>query len=65
MAIFSNEGQAQIIASDGAKDSKDYSTARITGDDTVNLNICTSASSGIIKITDEEFDTIDSKGVNW
>lgn len=67
LALLKNRGTAKLITDDGKFSSKDYATDAIsfTGSDTVTLKVCTTSTKGVIKLTDEDGNTIDSKEVSW
>lgn len=62
LAVFSNKGFAMLTMG-GKTVKQEYGTFKWTGDETLTLRICTMATTGTLKLTDEDSNTIDSKEV--
>lgn len=58
--MFKNRGKV-VMTMEGKSDSKSYVTSKLGGIDKKTLSLCTTATSGKLKITDEEGNTIDTK----
>ena len=64
-SLLNNEGNVIIMANDGATATKAYSVGKLGGTKTITLDLCTLSNSGIIKITDEDMNMIDSQDASW
>jgi len=62
LSIFSNKGYVQLTM--GGKTSKDaYKTFKVGGNDEVTLKLCTSATTGTLRLTDEQGKTGSANGL--
>ena len=64
-SLLNNEGNVIILGNDGATATKAFSVFKLGGTKTITLDLCTTSTAGLIKITDKHMNIISSEEVRF